>query len=132
MFFSFLVNKHKPWIETSYHGIITENNDTVILDPPLVALDKDAPVPFAGRNVHEQQPLSLWTAFCIYWHLKGRNFQCNLKDTCKSCVSTQDLTVGPQILKLSVSYTGFVVKQNRIKRLIQQAPTINIFLMKTQ
>ncbi|KAJ7424096.1 hypothetical protein WISP_30368 [Willisornis vidua] len=42
------VNKHKPWIETSYHGIITENNDTVILDPPLVALDKDAPVPFAG------------------------------------------------------------------------------------
>lgn len=45
----FLVNKHKPWIETSYHGVITENNDTVILDPPLVALDKDAPVPFAGR-----------------------------------------------------------------------------------
>ncbi|ELW48568.1 Calsyntenin-2 [Tupaia chinensis] len=40
-------NKHKPWIETSYHGVITENNDTVILDPPLVALDKDAPVPFA-------------------------------------------------------------------------------------
>lgn len=63
MFFSFLVNKHKPWIETSYHGIITENNNTVILDPPLVALDKDAPVPFAGRNVHEQQHLSLWTAF---------------------------------------------------------------------
>lgn len=45
----FLVNKHKPWIETSYHGVITENNDTVILDPPLVALDKDAPVPFAGE-----------------------------------------------------------------------------------
>lgn len=44
-----LVNKHKPWIETSYHGVITENNDTVILDPPLVALDKDAPVPFAGK-----------------------------------------------------------------------------------
>ncbi|CAH2246869.1 calsyntenin-2 [Pelobates cultripes] len=42
-------NKHKPWIETSYHGVITENNDTVILDPPLVALDKDAPVPFAGE-----------------------------------------------------------------------------------
>ncbi|KAI4589680.1 hypothetical protein MJG53_000729 [Ovis ammon polii x Ovis aries] len=42
------VNKHKPWIETSYHGVVTENNDTVILDPPLVALDKDAPVPFAG------------------------------------------------------------------------------------
>lgn len=47
---AFLVNKHKPWIETSYHGVITENNDTVILDPPLVALDKDAPVPFAGKS----------------------------------------------------------------------------------
>ncbi|XP_009995657.1 PREDICTED: calsyntenin-2, partial [Chaetura pelagica] len=55
----FLVNKHKPWIETSYHGIITENNDTVILDPPLVALDKDAPVPFAGEicafKIHGQE-----------------------------------------------------------------------------
>ncbi|XP_034038356.1 calsyntenin-2-like [Thalassophryne amazonica] len=43
------VNKHKPWIETSYHGVIIENMDTVLLDPPLVALDKDAPVPFAGE-----------------------------------------------------------------------------------
>ncbi|XP_048845309.1 calsyntenin-2-like [Brienomyrus brachyistius] len=42
------VNKHKPWIETSYHGVIVENLDTVLLDPPLVALDKDAPEPFAG------------------------------------------------------------------------------------
>ncbi|XP_005863722.1 PREDICTED: calsyntenin-2, partial [Myotis brandtii] len=54
-----LVNKHKPWIETSYHGVITENNDTVILDPPLVALDKDAPVPFAGEicafKIHGQE-----------------------------------------------------------------------------
>nr|XP_030135944.3 calsyntenin-2 isoform X1 [Taeniopygia guttata] len=54
-----IVNKHKPWIETSYHGIITENNDTVILDPPLVALDKDAPVPFAGEicafKIHGQE-----------------------------------------------------------------------------
>nr|XP_009672386.1 PREDICTED: calsyntenin-2 [Struthio camelus australis] len=53
------VNKHKPWIETSYHGIVTENNDTVILDPPLVALDKDAPVPFAGEicafKIHGQE-----------------------------------------------------------------------------
>ncbi|XP_039770058.1 calsyntenin-2 [Ornithorhynchus anatinus] len=52
-------NKHKPWIETSYHGVITENNDTVILDPPLVALDKDAPVPFAGEicafKIHGQE-----------------------------------------------------------------------------
>uniref|UniRef100_A0A8C1TB05 Calsyntenin-2 n=1 Tax=Cyprinus carpio TaxID=7962 RepID=A0A8C1TB05_CYPCA len=43
------VNKHKPWIETSYHGVIIENMDTVMLDPPLVALDKDAPVPYAGE-----------------------------------------------------------------------------------
>uniref|UniRef100_A0A8C2I947 Calsyntenin-2 n=1 Tax=Cyprinus carpio TaxID=7962 RepID=A0A8C2I947_CYPCA len=43
------LNKHKPWIETSYHGVIIENMDTVMLDPPLVALDKDAPVPYAGE-----------------------------------------------------------------------------------
>uniref|UniRef100_A0A8C6ZSM0 Calsyntenin-2 n=1 Tax=Nothoprocta perdicaria TaxID=30464 RepID=A0A8C6ZSM0_NOTPE len=53
------MNKHKPWIETSYHGIITENTDSVILDPPLVALDKDAPVPFAGEicafKIHGQE-----------------------------------------------------------------------------
>nr|XP_020648825.1 calsyntenin-2 [Pogona vitticeps] len=53
------VNKHKPWIETSYHGVITENNDIVILDPPLVALDKDAPVPYAGEicafKIHGQE-----------------------------------------------------------------------------
>lgn len=48
--FLFTVNKHKPWIETSYHGVITENMDTVLLDPPLVALDKDAPVPYAGKK----------------------------------------------------------------------------------
>ncbi|XP_077963404.1 calsyntenin-2 [Gasterosteus aculeatus] len=50
------VNKHKPWIETSYHGVITEDTDVVLLDPPLVALDKDAPVPYAGEicafNIH--------------------------------------------------------------------------------
>lgn len=44
------VNKHKPWIETSYHGVITENTEVVLLDPPLVALDKDAPVPYAGMT----------------------------------------------------------------------------------
>lgn len=49
--FSISVNKHKPWIETSYHGVITENTDTVLLDPPLVALDKDAPVPYAGTDI---------------------------------------------------------------------------------
>ncbi|TSO57296.1 Calsyntenin-2 [Bagarius yarrelli] len=47
--FAFKVNKHKPWIETSYHGVITENMDTVLLDPPLVALDKDTPTPYAGE-----------------------------------------------------------------------------------
>ncbi|TWW72698.1 Calsyntenin-2 Alcadein-gamma [Takifugu flavidus] len=52
--YSTLINKHKPWIETSYHGVITENMDTVLLDPPLVALDKDAPVPYADvGNRHE-------------------------------------------------------------------------------
>uniref|UniRef100_A0AAY4C9A7 Calsyntenin-1 n=1 Tax=Denticeps clupeoides TaxID=299321 RepID=A0AAY4C9A7_9TELE len=42
-------NKHKPWIETTYHGIITENDEKVLLDPPLIALDKDAPLRYAGE-----------------------------------------------------------------------------------
>lgn len=46
------VNKHKPWIETTYHGIITENDDKVLLDPPLIALDKDAPLRYAGEEGH--------------------------------------------------------------------------------
>ncbi|KAL6081985.1 hypothetical protein STEG23_002239, partial [Scotinomys teguina] len=41
------VNKHKPWLEPTYHGIITENDNTVLLDPPLIALDKDSPLRFA-------------------------------------------------------------------------------------
>ncbi|XP_027454818.2 calsyntenin-1 isoform X1 [Zalophus californianus] len=41
------VNKHKPWLEPTYHGIITENDNAVLLDPPLIALDKDAPLRFA-------------------------------------------------------------------------------------
>ncbi|XP_022370107.1 calsyntenin-1 isoform X1 [Enhydra lutris kenyoni] len=40
-------NKHKPWLEPTYHGIITENDNAVLLDPPLIALDKDAPLRFA-------------------------------------------------------------------------------------
>ncbi|XP_036901190.1 calsyntenin-1 isoform X3 [Sturnira hondurensis] len=40
-------NKHKPWLEPTYHGIVTENDNTVLLDPPLIALDKDAPLRFA-------------------------------------------------------------------------------------
>ncbi|XP_048858940.1 calsyntenin-1 isoform X2 [Brienomyrus brachyistius] len=52
------VNKHKPWIETTYHGIVTENDDKVLLDPPLIVLDKDAPLRYAGEicgfRVHGQ------------------------------------------------------------------------------
>ncbi|XP_066126605.1 calsyntenin-1 isoform X1 [Saccopteryx bilineata] len=40
-------NKHKPWLEPTYHGIVTENDNAVLLDPPLIALDKDAPLRFA-------------------------------------------------------------------------------------
>ncbi|XP_018083165.1 calsyntenin-1 isoform X2 [Xenopus laevis] len=45
---SIQVNKHKPWIETAYHGIVTENDNAVLLDPPLIALDKDSPLQYAG------------------------------------------------------------------------------------
>ncbi|EGV95034.1 Calsyntenin-1 [Cricetulus griseus] len=44
-----VVNKHKPWLEPTYHGIVTENDNTVLLDPPLIALDKDSPLRFAGE-----------------------------------------------------------------------------------
>ncbi|XP_030078356.1 calsyntenin-1 isoform X2 [Microcaecilia unicolor] len=43
------VNKHKPYIKTTYHGIVTENDNTVLLDPPLIAVDKDAPLRYAGE-----------------------------------------------------------------------------------
>lgn len=43
------VNKHKPWLEPTYHGLVTESDSAVLLDPPLIALDKDAPLRFAGR-----------------------------------------------------------------------------------
>lgn len=55
-----LVNKHKPWIESSYHGVITENTDAVLLDPPLVALDKDAPVPYAGKKARNEHFIGYW------------------------------------------------------------------------
>ncbi|XP_018080516.1 calsyntenin-3 isoform X2 [Xenopus laevis] len=42
-------NKHKPWIEAQYQGIIMENDHTVLLNPPLFALDKDAPLRYAGE-----------------------------------------------------------------------------------
>ncbi|MGH0119767.1 UNVERIFIED_CONTAM: hypothetical protein FKN15_025646 [Acipenser sinensis] len=43
-------NKHKPWIETEYQGIVMENDNTVLLNPPLFALDKDAPLHYAGKS----------------------------------------------------------------------------------
>uniref|UniRef100_A0A8C4Z915 Calsyntenin 2a n=1 Tax=Gadus morhua TaxID=8049 RepID=A0A8C4Z915_GADMO len=57
---------------------ITENMDTVLLDPPLVALDKDAPVPFRERHWrrvlrHHLQipelrlPLGLTHDTCMTW-----------------------------------------------------------------
>uniref|UniRef100_A0A8C2X0V9 Calsyntenin-1 n=1 Tax=Cyclopterus lumpus TaxID=8103 RepID=A0A8C2X0V9_CYCLU len=49
LYYLFRLNKHKPWIETTYHGIVTENDDKVLLDPPLIALDKDAPLRYAGE-----------------------------------------------------------------------------------
>uniref|UniRef100_A0A667WG22 Calsyntenin-1 n=1 Tax=Myripristis murdjan TaxID=586833 RepID=A0A667WG22_9TELE len=45
----YMIPLHKPWIETTYHGIVTENDDKVLLDPPLIALDKDAPLRYAGE-----------------------------------------------------------------------------------
>ncbi|KTF81291.1 hypothetical protein cypCar_00028463 [Cyprinus carpio] len=44
-----MANKHKPWIETEYQGIVMENDNTVLLNPPLFALDKDAPLHYAGE-----------------------------------------------------------------------------------
>lgn len=63
--FFLAVNKHKPWIETTYHGIVTENDDKVLLDPPLIALDKDAPLRYAGKRGDLMLPL-----FCYcYCHV---------------------------------------------------------------
>uniref|UniRef100_UPI00398F5198 calsyntenin-3-like n=1 Tax=Pristiophorus japonicus TaxID=55135 RepID=UPI00398F5198 len=42
-------NKHKPWIEAEYQGIVMENDKTVLLNPPLFAIDKDAPLHYAGE-----------------------------------------------------------------------------------
>lgn len=57
------VNKHKPWIEASYHGVITENMETVLLDPPLVALDKDVAIPYAGSYTHGQMNAKMLKSF---------------------------------------------------------------------
>lgn len=53
------VNKHKPWLEPTYHGLVTESDSTVLLDPPLIALDKDAPLRFAGTSVSSFTPHEL-------------------------------------------------------------------------
>ncbi|XP_069774273.1 calsyntenin-3-like isoform X2 [Narcine bancroftii] len=42
-------NKHKPWIEAEYQGIVMENDRTVLLNPPLFAIDKDAPLRYSGE-----------------------------------------------------------------------------------
>ncbi len=54
---SFSANKHKPWIETEYQGIVMENDNTVLLNPPLFALDKDAPLHYAGKDADNVTPL---------------------------------------------------------------------------
>ncbi|CAG06413.1 unnamed protein product, partial [Tetraodon nigroviridis] len=64
------VNKHKPWIETSYHGVITENTEVVLLDPPLVALDKDAPIPYAGMTRRRTR---------IYQRIQGAKRSCRFR-----------------------------------------------------
>lgn len=59
------VNKHKPWIETTYHGIVTENDDKVLLDPPLIALDKDAPLRYAGEDAVALNSLSVVSYYAV-------------------------------------------------------------------
>lgn len=59
--FSFSANKHKPWIETEYQGIVMENDNTVLLNPPLFALDKDAPLHYAGKDAdNDKKCVVLW------------------------------------------------------------------------
>lgn len=55
-------NKHKPWIEAEYQGIVMENDNTVLLNPPLFALDKDAPLRYAGN-------WGWWMARQVRWRL---------------------------------------------------------------
>lgn len=75
LLFSSTVNKHKPWIETSYHGVITENTDVVLLDPPLVALDKDAPIPYAG-TIHYSLMSAIWCKIMVAsFRLNGSSAQ---------------------------------------------------------
>ncbi|XP_036047544.1 calsyntenin-2 isoform X2 [Onychomys torridus] len=123
------VNKHKPWIETSYHGVITENNDTVILDPPLVALDKDAPVPFAGEicafKIHGQE-LPFEAVVLNKTSGEGRlraksPIDCELQKEYTFIIQAYDCGVGPQEAAWKKSHKAVVHIQ--VKDVNEFAPT---------
>ncbi|XP_047639429.1 calsyntenin-2 [Phacochoerus africanus] len=123
------VNKHKPWIETSYHGVITENNDTVILDPPLVALDKDAPVPFAGEicafKIHGQE-LPFEAVVLNKTSGEGRlraksPIDCELQKEYTFIIQAYDCGAGPQVTAWKKSHKAVVHIQ--VKDVNEFAPT---------
>ncbi|XP_066100641.1 calsyntenin-2 isoform X1 [Saccopteryx bilineata] len=123
------VNKHKPWIETSYHGVITENNDTVILDPPLVALDKDAPVPFAGEicafKIHGQE-LPFEAVVLNKTSGEGRlraksPIDCELQKEYTFIIQAYDCGAGPQETAWKKSHKAVVHIQ--VKDVNEFAPT---------
>ncbi|XP_025737248.1 calsyntenin-2 isoform X2 [Callorhinus ursinus] len=123
------VNKHKPWIETSYHGVITENNDTVILDPPLVALDKDAPVPFAGEicafKIHGQE-LPFEAVVLNKTSGEGRlraksPIDCELQKEYTFIIQAYDCGVGPRETAWKKSHKAVVHIQ--VKDVNEFAPT---------
>ncbi|CAO2633907.1 Clstn2 [Lemmus lemmus] len=123
------VNKHKPWIETSYHGVITENNDTVILDPPLVALDKDAPVPFAGEicafKIHGQE-LPFEAVVLNKTSGEGRlraksPIDCELQKEYTFIIQAYDCGVGPREAAWKKSHKAVVHIQ--VKDVNEFAPT---------
>ncbi|XP_027954877.1 calsyntenin-2 [Eumetopias jubatus] len=124
-----IVNKHKPWIETSYHGVITENNDTVILDPPLVALDKDAPVPFAGEicafKIHGQE-LPFEAVVLNKTSGEGRlraksPIDCELQKEYTFIIQAYDCGVGPRETAWKKSHKAVVHIQ--VKDVNEFAPT---------
>ncbi|XP_059777882.1 calsyntenin-2 isoform X1 [Balaenoptera ricei] len=123
------VNKHKPWIETSYHGVITENNDTVILDPPLVALDKDAPVPFAGEicafKIHGQElPFEavVLNKTSGEGRLRARSpIDCELQKEYTFIIQAYDCGTGPQETAWKKSHKAVVHIQ--VKDVNEFAPT---------
>uniref|UniRef100_UPI00358F4E50 calsyntenin-1-like n=1 Tax=Myxine glutinosa TaxID=7769 RepID=UPI00358F4E50 len=43
------VNRHRPWLAKVYHGVVKEGEQMVTMDPPLIAIDKDAPLSYAGE-----------------------------------------------------------------------------------